>query len=213
MESRVVKIPSEVNSNVALRVIPGHFATTHSHINYYVDMTYLKSRKSEAEGAAKILSRFYETNTYIDTIVCMDGCEIIGAYLADELSSHGIMSVNAHKTMYIVSPEVHTGGQLIFRDNMQSMIENKHVLLVLATATTGITVKRAVECIRYYGGIMEGAAALFSATDMIDGIKISSLFTPKDLPNYITYHATECPMCRDKIRLDAIVNSYGYSRV
>ena len=47
MESRVIRIPSKVNSNVVLRVIPGHFATTHSHINYYVDMTFLKSRKSE----------------------------------------------------------------------------------------------------------------------------------------------------------------------
>lgn len=213
METRVMRIPSKVNNNVVLRVIPGHFATTHSHINYYVDMTYLKARKSEAEEAAKILARNYENTTYVDTIVCMDGCEIIGAYLADELTKNGIMSINSHKTMYIVSPEIHTGGQLIFRDNMQSMIENKHVLLVLATATTGITVKRAVECIRYYGGIMEGAAALFSATEEIDGIKISSLFTPADIPDYQTYHATECPICKNKVKLDAIVNSYGYSRV
>lgn len=213
MESRVIRIPSKVNSNVVLRVIPGHFATTHSHINYFVDMTFLKSRKSEAEGAARILAQGYGTTTYIDTIVCMDGCEIIGAYLADELTRNGIMSINSHQTMYVVSPEIHTGGQLIFRDNMQGMIRNKHVLLVLATASTGITVKRAVECIRYYGGIMEGAAALFSATDEVEGIKIRSLFTANDIPDYETYHFTECPMCRRNEKLDAIVNSYGYSRM
>ena len=213
MESRVIRIPSKVNSNVVLRVIPGHFATTHSHINHYVDMTFLKSRKSEAENAARILAKNYQMTTYIDTIVCMDGCEIIGAYLADELTRNGIRSMNSHNTMYIASPEIHTGGQLIFRDNMQAMIANKHVLLLLATATTGITVKRAVECIRYYGGIMEGAAALFSATEEIDGIKISSLFSPQDIPQYQTWHATECPLCQKKEKLDAIVNSYGYSRV
>lgn len=213
METRVQRIVSKANNNVILRVIPGHFATTHSHINYYVDMTFLKSRKSESEAAAKILARAYESSTYIDTIVCMDGCEIIGAYLADELTRNGIMSINSHKTMYIVSPEIHTGGQLIFRDNMQAMIQNKHVLLCLATATTGITVKRAVECIRYYGGIVEGAAALFSATDEIDGIKVNSLFTPEDIPSYTTYHATECPLCKQGQKLDAIVNSYGYSRM
>ena len=213
MESRVIRIPSKVNSNVVLRVIPGHFATTHSHINYYVDMTFLKSRKSESENAAKILAENYKNNTYIDTIVCMDGCEIIGAYLADELTRNGIRSLNTHNTMYIASPEIHTGGQLIFRDNMQAMIANKHVLLVVATATTGITVKRAVECIRYYGGIMEGAVALFSATDEVDGIKIHSLFTPEDIPQYQTWQATEWPLCAKKEKLDAIVNSYGYSRV
>lgn len=213
MESRVIRIPSKLNSKVILRVIPGHFATTHSHINYYVDMTFLKCRKSESENAARILAQNYMTATYIDTIVCMDGCEILGAYMADALTQNGICSLNTHNTMYVVSPEVHTGGQMIFRDNMQLMIKNKHVLLVLATATTGITVKRAVECIEYYGGIMEGAAALFSATDEIDGMKIHSLFGPEDLENYQTYHATECPMCAQHQKLDAIVNSYGYSKV
>lgn len=213
MESRVMKIPSKANNNVVLRVIPGHFVTNHSHINYYVDMTFLKSRKTEAEGAAKILAANYGTSTYIDTIICMDGCEVIGAYLADELCRNGIMSINSHNTMYVVSPEIHTGGQLIFRDNMQSMIFNKHVLLMLATASTGITIKRAVECIRYYGGIVEGAAALFSATDEVDGIRVNSLFTEKDIPDYKMFHATECPMCKEKRKIDAIVNSYGYSRM
>lgn len=65
MESRVMRIPSKENSNVVLRVIPGHFATTHSHINYYVDMTFLKARKSEAEEAAKILARNYKNLSLI----------------------------------------------------------------------------------------------------------------------------------------------------
>ena len=122
MESRATKIYSNVNKNAIIRVIPGHFATTHSHINYYVDMTIMKSRKSEAEAAASVLARKYSTSTYIDTIICMDGCEVIGAYLADELTKSGIMSLNQHQTMYVVSPEMNPGGQLIFRDNMQMMI-------------------------------------------------------------------------------------------
>ena len=98
MESRATKIYSNVNKNAIIRVIPGHFATTHSHINYYVDMTIMKSRKSEAEAAASVLARKYSTSTYIDTIICMDGCEVIGAYLADELTKSGIMSLNQHQT-------------------------------------------------------------------------------------------------------------------
>ena len=75
MESRVIRIPSKVNSNVVLRVIPGHFATTHSHINNYVDMTFLKARKKEAEGAAKILARDF-TDKY---------SLIYGHHMADHL--------------------------------------------------------------------------------------------------------------------------------
>ena len=41
------------NKNVFLRVKKGHFATMHSHTNYYVDVTTQKTRLSEAEAVAK----------------------------------------------------------------------------------------------------------------------------------------------------------------
>ena len=213
MENRAKKINSSINQNAIIRIIPGHFVTNHSHINYYVDMTIMKSRKSEAEAAASVLARKYSTSTYIDTIICMDGCEVIGAYLADELTKSGIMSLNQHQTMYVVSPEMNPGGQLIFRDNMQMMIRGKHCLLLLASATTGRTIARAVECVQYYGGIMEGVAALFSASEQVGGLEINYIFGKEDLEDYQTYDASKCPMCAKKEKIDAIVNSYGYSKL
>ena len=213
METRATKIHSNVNQNAIIRVIPGHFATNHSHINYYMDMTIMKSRKSEAAAAASVLARKYTTSTYIDTIICMDGCEVIGAYLAEELTNSGIMSLNEHKTMYVVTPEMNPGGQLIFRDNMQFMVKGKHCLLLLASATTGRTVARAMECVQYYGGIVEGVSALFSANKVIEGMEINSIFGSEDIPDYKTYGFQYCPMCAQKQKIDAIVNSYGYSRL
>ncbi len=213
MENRATKIHSSVNQNAIIRVIPGHFATNHSHINYYVDMTIMKSRKSEAAAAASVLARKYSSSTYIDTIICMDGCEVIGAYLADELTASGIMSLNQHKTMYIVAPEMNPGGQLIFRDNMQMMINGKHCLLLLASATTGRTIARAMECVQYYGGIVEGVSAIFSASKNIEGMEINYIFGAEDVANYRTYSSSECPLCAQNQKIDAIVNSYGYSKL
>ncbi len=213
MENRAIKIHSNKNRNAIIRVIPGHFVTNHSHINYYVDMTILKSRKSEASAAASVLARKYNTSTIIDTIICMDGCEVIGAYLAEELTDSGIMSMNAHKTMYIVTPEANPGGQLIFRDNMQMMIQGKHCLLLLASATTGQTVARAMECVEYYGGLLVGVSAIFSASEQVNGMEINSIFGSSDLSNYQTYEAAKCPMCANQQKIDAIVNSFGYSRL
>ncbi len=213
LDNRYSKIHSTVNPNAIIRVTPGHFATTHSHINYYVDMTILKSRRSEAEAAAQVLSKKYSTTTYVDTIICMDGCEVIGAYLADELSKSGIMSMNQHHTMYVVSPEMNSGGQLIFRDNMQFMVDGKHCLLLLASATTGRTIERALQCIEYYGGIIEGVSALFTASKKVRGIEVNSIFNDDDLPDYETFENGQCPMCARGEKLDAIVNSYGYSKL
>ena len=143
----------------------------------------------------------------------MDGTEVIGAYLAEELTAAGFMSMNAHKTIYVVSPEMNSVGQLVFSDNLQPMIRNKHVLLLLATATTGRTIERALECIDYYGGSIAGVSSLFSAVEKIGDHEIHSIFKMSDFPEYKTYAHNECPYCKAGQKLDAIVNSYGYMKL
>ena len=212
METRMFKVPAKADRGVTLKVIPGHFATNHSHINYYIDLTTLKTRQNEAQAAARILAH-YASYTIVDTIVCVDGCEVIGAYLAEELTNAGIMSMNRHKTIYICSPEYHTGGQLIFRDNMQMMVQGKNVLLLLATATTGKTLEQSLECIEYYGGQVRGVGAIFSAVKSARAVEVNSIFTADDIPDYPSYEFRKCPMCQNQQRVDAIVNTYGYSKL
>ena len=52
----MVKLPTN-KSSLFLRVAKGHFATSHSHINYYIDVTLTKFRLSEARAAAAELAR------------------------------------------------------------------------------------------------------------------------------------------------------------
>lgn len=213
MEENIIKIPSKVNSALALKIIPGHFATSHSHIKYYIDMTTIKSRQSEAIQAASIIAHQYSSTKAVDTIVCMDGCEVIGAFLAEKLSQNGIMSLNSHKTISIITPEVHSNGQLIFRDNLQPMVAGKNIILLLASATTGKTLQKATECIQYYGGIIQGISALFSATTNVSGFPVDSIFHVDDIEGYEAYDPLQCPLCKMGEKLDAIVNSYGYSKL
>jgi orotate phosphoribosyltransferase len=93
------------------------------------------------------------------------------------------------------------------------MIKGKNVLLLLASATTGKTIKQSLECIEYYGGTISGISAIFSATDSVIGFPVHSLFSTKDLPDYKTYPHDDCPMCKAGQRIEAIVNSYGYSKL
>lgn len=213
MENRAIKILAPMNKKIALKVMPGHFATSNSHINLYIDLTTMKTRQSEATEAAKYLAKQYVVSTLVDTIVCLDGCEVIGAYLAQELTLSGIMSMNAHQTIYIISPEFNTNGQMTFRQNFQTLIYNKNVLLLSGSTTTGDTLKRSIDCIKYYGGLIQGISSIFSAVDLIEGIKVNSIYKPKDLPNYTSYAVGECPMCDEKMRLEAIVNGNGYIKL
>ena len=43
METRLHEIISNSNKKIKIGVIPGHFATNHSHVNYYIDMTGIKT--------------------------------------------------------------------------------------------------------------------------------------------------------------------------
>lgn len=207
------KIVSKNYPNVSLKVIPGHFVTPNSHINYYVDMTTLKTRQSEATEVARAMVEKYISTTIVDTIICMDGCEVIGAYLAEQLTRAGIMSMNAHETIYIVTPEFNTSGQIIFRENTQPMIRGKNVLLLLATATTGKTVARALDAIHYYNGNIVGVSAIFSAASKVYNVPINAIFTTADIPDYRTYLPESCSLCKDGKTVDAIANGFGYSRL
>lgn len=209
----MIKIPLVENPDVILKAIPGHFITPNSHVNYYLDMTTIKSRLNEASAAAKELSKKIDPSTIVDTIVCMDGCEIIGAYLAEELTKAGIISINYHKTIYIATPEVTHSGQLVFRDNIQPMIKGKNVLVLLASATTGQSIIKAVHTLQYYGAVISGISAVFSVANSSMGIPIKSLFTIKNLPDYKAYAPEGCSMCKDKKPIDAFANAFGYSHL
>ena len=143
----------------------------------------------------------------------MDGCEVIGSCLAEELTRNGIMSLNRHNSMYIITPELDKNGQMIFRDNLQPMVQGKNILLLLASATTGKTIARSLDCIQYYGGIIQGVSAIFSAAGEIHGQTVHSIFSTADLPEYQTFRSSECPHCKNKEKIDAIVNGFGYSEL
>ena len=194
-----------------LRYARGHFATNHSHINYYIDITFQKTRLSEAKAVAKGLMTHFNTSTVVDTIVCLDGTAVIGTCLANELTKGGFMSINSHQTIYVVEPEYNANSQMIFRDNIKAMIKGKHVLVLMASITTGFTAKRSIEAIDYYGGTVAGVAALYSAVKETGGHQVVSVYSLDDLPGYASYDYRECPYCKEGQPIDALVNSFGYS--
>ena len=198
---------------VPLRYAQGHFATNHSHINYYIDITFQKTRLSEARSVAQQLVSHFNTSTLVDTILCLDGTAVLGTCLAEELTKSGFQNINRHQTIYVLEPEYNANSQIIFRDNIQPMIRGKHILILMASMTTGFTAKRSVEAIGYYGGYVAGVAALYSAVKDAGGYPVASVYSLSDFPDYASYDYRECPYCKQGIKIDALVNSFGYSEL
>ena len=86
-------IRSRENPNLELIAFHGHFATRHSHNSHYLDITRLKHEYSLAHDTALALANHYIYEKSIDTIICMDGSEVIGAFLARQLTQKILFSV------------------------------------------------------------------------------------------------------------------------
>lgn len=199
--------------NLFLRVAMGHFATNNCHSNYYIDVVSQKSRMTEAKAVAEELCSYYYADTVVDTILCLDGTEVIGACLADSLSKADFVNLNAHKSIYVVTPEITSGNQFIFRDNIVPMISGKNVMVLAVSVASGKTAEAAIDAVKYYGGKVSGVSAIFSTAEECGGFPVRSVFDPKDLDNYYSYPSHECPLCKAGIKIDALINSYGFSKL
>ncbi len=210
--NNVFKIKTN-RDNLVLRVAEGHFASNHAHSNYYIDVAAQKSRLSEAKAvAAKLCEGYKYSTTIVDTILCLDGTEVVGACLANTLVKNDFVNINAHQTIYIVTPEI-IGSQLMFRDNIVPMIKGKHVLILAVSVASGHTVLDAINAVNYYGGNTVGVASLFSTKKEIGGYNINSVFDPSHLNGYFSVPANECPLCKQGKKLDALINFHGYSKL
>ena len=201
------------SNNLFLRVSKGHFATANSHTNCYIDVTTHKSRLSEATAVAQELVTYYNLSTIVDTILCLDGTEVIGTCLATELTRGHFVNLNSHQTIYVVTPEHAPGGHLIFRDNLLPMIKGKNVLILSASITTGSAVSSAIHAVKYYDGIVAGACSIFATIDSCEGVTVRSAFTKEALPDYESYAPHECPLCKKGEKLNALINSFGFAKL
>ena len=215
MEKRALELTARGSRNVKIRVIEGHFVTQHSHVTHCIDMTQVKSETQAALAAAKLFAGSF-TDTPVDTIITLERTKMLGAFLANELEARGI---NLNANVAIISPEV-SDDKIILRDNLMPYVKNKRVLLLTATATTGLTLKSALEGIWYYGGTPVGAATVFGGNfgDKINmhgviDVPVVRLFGDEAIGSYRSYLSTECPLCKNGVRIDALINSYGYSKI
>lgn len=207
MIQRAYTIHCSLNSEVAIKVIPGHFATKHSHISHCVDMTDVKSRLSVAKATAKLLAARFVT-TPVDTIISLDRMKMVGAFMANELSRYGM---NVQQDISVISPEF-VDDKLLLRDNFIEYVKGKRVLILTDSVTTGKTINGVVEGVSYYGGTAVGAASLFG--DAFEcGVPYVKLFGIESIPDYSSHDIHDCPLCRQGVKVDAVVNSYGYSKI
>ena len=197
--------------NLFLRVTRGHFMKTNGHMNYYIDVTMQKSRLSEARAVAEELVSYYNSSAVIDTILCLDEMQVIATCMADLLTKSGYMNLNAHQTIYILTPEKVSAGKFIFREGSADMIKGKNVLILTSSVATGRTTSVAMDAVKYYGGTVAGLASIYSAVEECGGVPVRSVFDTRDLDGYYCVPAHECPLCKEGQMVDGVVNSYGFA--
>lgn len=207
MESRKYEISASINGEIKVDVIKGHFATKHSHISHCIDMTKVKSQLTMSKAAAKIFAANF-ISTPIDTIISLERMKMVGTFIAETLSRSGI---NMWQNIAVISPEI-TNDKMLLRDNFLPYVKGKNVLLLTASATTGKTVMSGIEGIIYYGGTPQGAATVFGG-EFTCPVPVVKLFGVEDIQGYTNFYPQDCPFCKNGQKVEAVVNSYGYSKL
>ena len=208
-----VSVKSKNNPKISVKVASGHFATSSAHRSHYIDIFNLKSKSSVAKEAARELAAPYLSNTVVDFIVCMDGTEILGAFMADALLQAGSGVINEGSEIYIVTPTIRADGHFVFHQSVQEKIRDKHAVLLVASMSTGATANSILECLNYYGCNLVGISSIFTAVPSVNGNIINTLFSNYDIPEYRYYSPSECVMCKEGKKLDAVFSSEGYTKL
>jgi len=201
------------NPLICLNVNEGHFTTSHCHTTHYLDLNNLKTNSSLAQNVAIELSLPYLSGTAVDTIVCMEGTEVIGAYMARELLNEEKSPINSQRQIHIVTPISNANRNLMFQSNMQRLVNNRNIIVLVSSISSGMTLESALECLSYYQGKVVGISALFNAYPDKQEQTIYSMFTSEDVPGYRIYRPNDCPMCKEGRKLDAIIVHDGYLKI
>ena len=206
MDERLVNLRSTKNPKARIKIMSGHFATRHSHVNTYIDMSTVKTRHNNARETARTLAAEYLMNTMVDT-------EVIGTFMAEALADSTNASMSGGNNISVVTPEFDSSGQILFRDNNQRMVQGKQVLILTDSMATGALAYQAIESVLYYGGVVCGICAVFSAISKVAGMEVKTIFTSSDLPDYHVYAPNECPMCKAGQKIEGLINSFGYAKL
>jgi len=217
MEHDTFTVSLEKNPKIAIKVEKGHFATVSSHTNCYLDVNDLKTNAMIARDVARELAVPYLSSTLVETIICFEHTSVIGAFLAEELVLEGMAVMNEGDEIYVTKPLRNTNGQWFFPDSMIDKMKYRDIVLLVPTISSGRTIKNIIEFIEYYGGNLVGISVLFLVAQgkLGEGLDelVHPLFTAEDIPDFKIYNVEQCEMCKEGIKLDALVNSDGYNRV
>ena len=213
MKNEAFTVSLTKNPSINMNVIPGHFTTSHFHTTHYLNLDNLKTNASLARDVARELALPYLASTLVDTIVCMEGTSVIGAYMAEELLQEGTSVINSGREIHVVTPISNINRNLMFQSNMQELIFNRNIILLVSSISSGMTLNSALECLSYYGGILVGISALFNAYPKKHEQEINSMFTNGDISGYQIFSPDECPMCKEGHKLDAIIVHDGYIKI
>ena len=210
MNEDIITIPLERNPSISVNMIPGHYATSHSHRTHYLAVNHLKTSALLAREVARELAAPYLSNANVETIVCMEETEVIGAYLAEVLLKPGLSVKNVGRDIKVVTPILNINKKLTFQTDTMELINNRNIILLLSSVTGGSTLRAALEALNYYRGRVLGISALFNAYPEGQEQKINSLFTGENLPGYELYKPADCPLCKAGQKIDAIIVRDGY---
>ena len=197
MSAMIIK--SREANDLKLTAYHGHFATRHSHNSHYLDITRMKHECAMANIARRLSCNHYVYEKEIRYGRLPGQQRGHGTFLARQLSQKNLLSLSSEK----ISASSHRST--IQRTSIFRIIFAPWCLKECPAADLTVNSGRTAACARGASSIeapRRGSQLSSARLKQVGDIPVISLFSPEDIPGYVTSLVKDCPMCKAGQKID-----------
>lgn len=174
----------KTGSGLFLALERGDTAQEEISMNFCISTRELRLSAKLAKEAARALAQPYHTGALVDLILCEEGCEAVGAFLAAELGGGSVLSLNRGSDIHIGTLRL-SEQETCTREELP--LRGKSILLLTDLLMSPKRARRAADYILGSGAALSGVCALFGVPGEVEKRKIQCLFEASDLPGFYTW--------------------------
>ncbi|MDD2955337.1 MAG: hypothetical protein PHD67_03355 [Oscillospiraceae bacterium] len=180
-------------SGLYLTVTREHAAEPGCHMNRRVGTAGLRHSGKLAREAARLLAAPYQAGALVELILCEQGCEVVGSFLACELSGGNALSLNRGCDIRVAAFRWEEERPVLLEPEPLS---GQSVLLL---ADRLFPPDKALCCAQWAAAqeaALSGVCALFGTPGKVGWRRVHCLFSAVEVPGFHFWPEEECPLCR-----------------
>ena len=201
---KVVDILKKVNAIIT----DSHIVyTSGKHGSVYINKDALYPHTQETSEICKLMAEMFKNKNIEVVVAPAVGGTILSqwvAYYLSKLKGKEILSAYTEKDAGTTASAAES-NQLL-RRGYDQIVKGKKALVLEDLTTTGMSVKKVVDCVRQAGGQVVSVCVMVNRDPTnVNAAFVGAPFVAADILEALAFDAAECPLCKDNVPINTTV--------